>query len=428
MFGESGVSAAPSPGEITGELAGLVAAVDELLALDPDTLGDEELCSALVGVHRQQARLAAVAARLTAAVDASKPWAADGHRNTATWLAHETRRSLGDAHRELRLARRLRSMPATRAALGAGDISAGHAHRLAGLNAPEVADAFAEAEAMLVGHARTLRWADFARVATYWDHCARPQATEADAESDRAARRAHLSPGLRGTGHLDAELDPLGYAAVRGALERIDDELFRADWAAAKAHHGEATTRADLARTPAQRRHDALVEMATRAMTAPAGGKRPRPLISVFVDYETFTQRVCELADGTVITPGTLASQLDQALIERVVFDGPSRVIDLGQARSFAGAARRALEIRDRHCGHDGCHIPGHRCQGDHIHRHADGGPTNPDNGQLRCAFHNNWREQHPDHPNAQPRPPDPPPHPPPGKDPPDGSSWPEAS
>jgi hypothetical protein len=57
---------------------------------------------------------------------------------------------------------------------------------------------------------------------------------------------------------------------------------------------------------------------------------------------------VCQLADGTVITPGTVASLLGEAWIERVVFDGPSRVVDLGQARRFTGGARRALEIRDR--------------------------------------------------------------------------------
>jgi hypothetical protein len=39
----------------------------------------------------------------------------------------------------------------------------------------------------------------------------------------------------------------------------------------------------------AQRRHDALMEMAVRAMTAPADGKRPRPLVTVMVmvDYPT---------------------------------------------------------------------------------------------------------------------------------------------
>jgi hypothetical protein len=52
-------------------------------------------------------------------------------------------------------------------------------------------------------------------------------------------------------------------AAVNGALARIERELFNADWAAAKAIHGDDTTAAHLARTAAQRRNDALVEMAT---------------------------------------------------------------------------------------------------------------------------------------------------------------------
>jgi hypothetical protein len=142
--------------------------------------------------------------------------------------------------------------------------------------------------------------------------------------------------------------------------------------------------------------HDALVEMARRALTAPKLGKRPRPLVSVLVGYETFAGRICELADGTVIAPGTVASLLDEALIERVVFDGPSRVIDLGHARSFTGAARRALEVRDRHCGHRGCDVPAERCQGDHIHPWSTGGATTIDNGQLRCGPHNRWSHQHP--------------------------------
>src|SRR5690606_39216780 len=129
---------------------------------------------------------------------------------------------------------------------------------LASTNSPDVADAFPEGEPILVDAAKTMRWVDFARVVAYWRQCARPDAAEADATSDHATRAAHLSPGLRGTGHLDAFLDPLGYATVRNALERIEQELFEADWAEARAHHGAAATTAHLARTPAQRRHDAL--------------------------------------------------------------------------------------------------------------------------------------------------------------------------
>jgi hypothetical protein len=101
---------------------------------------------------------------------------------------------------------------------------------------------------------------------------------------------------------------------------------------------------------------------------------------------------------------------LDEALIERVVFDGPSRVIDLGRARRFTGAVRRALEVRDQHCTHHSCDQPGERCQGDHIQAWTTGGTTTLDNGQLRCGFHNRWRWQHPDPPPD--RPPDTPPDP----------------
>jgi hypothetical protein len=134
---------------------------------------------------------------------------------------------------------------------------------------------------------------------------------------------------------------------------------------------------------------------------------------------------VCQLADGTVVTPGTVASLLGEAWIERVVFDGPSRVVDLGQARRFTGGARRALEIRDRHCSHPGCDESAQRCQGDHIQPWSTGGPTTPDNGQLRCGYHNRWRWQHPDpdHPPEPAQPPDPPP----GADPNSGLDWLEA-
>jgi Domain of unknown function (DUF222) len=392
--------------------AGVARGVDALQAIDPDTLDDGELANVVVELHRQQSRLAAATTRFTAALDARGVWADDGSRSCRAWLARRCRVPIGQARAEARLGRRLRTMPETRAAFAAGDISARHAGVLGSLNAGRTAEVFARDEAELVDDARCLSWPDFCVAVDYWRQHADPDGVEKDAASDEVLRRVHLSPGLRGTGILDGLLTPLGRATVGTALGRIEQELFEADWAQARAEHGDQTTVAHIARTPAQRRHDALVEMARRALATPADGRRPEPLISVLVGYETFTGRVCQLADGTVITTGTVASQLGEAWIERVVFDGPSRVIDLGQVRRFTGAARRALEVRDRHCTHPGCDQPAERCQGDHIQPWSAGGPTTSDNGQLRCGYHNRWRWQHPDPPD----PPDPP-HPPPGAD-----------
>jgi hypothetical protein len=129
-------------------------------------------------------------------------------------------------------------------------------------------------------------------------------------------------------------------------------------------------------------------------VAAPADGKRPRPLVSVVVGHETFAGRVCELAAGTVVAPGLAARVLadDRALIETIVFDGARRVTQVSQARSFRGALRRALEVRDRTCTHPTCDVPAARCQGDHVHPWSRGGPTSLDNGQLQCGFHNRWR------------------------------------
>jgi Domain of unknown function (DUF222) len=404
MFGS--VTAAES----SQTTAPLTAAIDELLEVDPDALDDTELAAAVVGLHRQQARLAAAVTRLTAAADARRVWADDGSRSCGAWLAHRCRLPVGQARAEAWLGRRLRTMPATAEAFAAGDISLRHAMVLASLAGGRTAEYFVRDEAILVDHARTLSWADFVRAIEYWRQHADPDGVERDAEHDQALRRVHLSPGMRGTGVLDGMLTPLAYATVDAALGRVEQELFEADWAAARAEHGDAATACHLSRTPAQRRHDALVELATRAVTAPADGKRPRPLISVFVGYETFKGRICQLAGGTVVSPGTVASLLDEALIERVVFDGPSRVIDLGRARRFSGAVRHALEVRDQQCTHHNCDQPAERCQGDHIHAWAAGGTTSLDNGQLRCGYHNRWRWQHPD--------PEPPPEPGPGVDP----------
>ncbi len=79
----------------------------------------------------------------------------------------------------------------------------------------------------------------------------------------------------------------------------------------------------DLARTAAQRRHDALVEMARRSAAKPQDANPARPLITVLVGYETFSHSICELADGTVIPPSSMLALLDEADIERIVFDAP---------------------------------------------------------------------------------------------------------
>ena len=137
--------------------------------------------------------------------------------------------------------------------------------------------------------------------------------------------------------------------------------------------------------------------MARRAVAAPPDARKPDPLITVLVDYETLTGRVLELANGTVISPGQLAGLLTRADIERVVFDPKGRVVDVGhRSRLFTGAVRRAVQVRDKHCTHHTCDVEADNCDIDHIEPYSQGGLTTQENGRLRCGHHNRNREDLP--------------------------------
>ncbi len=393
----------------------LVAEVDAVAALDPEGFADSELGPALVALHRARAQLEAATATLAASFDARRLHRVDGARTAAAWIATQTRCPEGEARRWVRLGRAVRAMPATAAAWLAGRIGTAHVEKLTRARAGGRAEDFDTAEAGLVDTAREHSFFVFARAVDYWCQAADPDRAEADTEAQQERRRVHLSESLDGMWLGDLVLDPISGTIVAGELARLEKRLFDQDWAQAKQRLGRKPTIDELARTPAQRRADALVEMARRSRTAPANGRRPAPLFTVLVGYETFAGRVCELASGTVVAPGALVPWLDEALIERVVFDSPSRVIDVGvEQRLFTGATRRAIQVRDRWCFHPSCHEPADTAQVDHIWPYEHGGPTTTDNGRVACGFHNRSRPR-----NTEP---DPPPHPVdthPGNDPP---------
>ena len=270
---------------------------------------------------------------------------------------------------------------------------------LAAARTPVTAEAMARDEALLVGHGASLPVRSFQRAVAYWRQLADPDGVERDAAALHDARRLHLSQTVGGMWFLDGRLDPISGAIVADVLRRVEDELFRSDWATAQTRLGDDVSAGRLARTAAQRRADALVELATRAGAVPAGARRPEPLFSVLVGYETLAGRICELADGTVVSPGSLVPWLGEAWVERVVFDGPDRVTNVGRRRRlFTGATRRAVQVQGRECFHPYCDEPADRTQIDHIQPYAVGGPTTTDNGRPACAFHNRWR-QHPARP-----------------------------
>ena len=360
----------------------------------------------LEAVHRFQARLDAAACAAAAAFDDSGMWAVDGARNAVVWLAKRHRIPKREARRQLRLGRAVRQMTVTKGAWEAGEITSDHVQVLAPLHRGVTAGAFERDEHMLVELARTLSFDDFRRAVTYWEQLADPDGVESDAEARRRERDVYLAQSYQGSYIGRMNLDPVAGSIVGGELERREQELILAARAETKDRLGHDPLPDDLPRTPGQRRADALVEMAIRSMAAPQGGERPRPLITVLVDVPS-AQRICELADGTVITPGSVVPYLEDADSRLAVFTSSRRVEVSPSSRFFSGVTREAIQIRDRRCRHPYCDAPLTRCQVDHRIPWARGGPTTQANGQLLCGFHNRLKERPPPPPFDREPPPD---------------------
>jgi len=368
--------------------------LDGLCGADASALADAE---SVVGLYRCLSRLEAVATRASAAFDAGGEWACEGARSAPAWLSVSTRAPRSVAARRVRLGRALRHLAMAEAAWLAGAIDGAQVALLAGARTPATAEAMARDEEMLVAQARTLRHDQFTRVLAYWHQHADPDGTEDAAANQRDGRFLNLSRGLGGTWVGSFEFDPIAGAVFDNALRRIEAELFEQDRAEARQRLGEDVKPSDLSRTPRQRRADAATEMARRSGSVAKDGRRPEPLFSVLVGYESFAGRICQLADGTVVSPGSLLGWLDEAWVERIVFDGPSRVMDVGVTRRlFDGATRRAVQAMFPECFHKYCDVPASRCQADHVEPYAAGGLTMADNGRPACGFHNRRRHRGP--------------------------------
>lgn len=372
----------------------LAEAIDELVTEAGGGAGALSDGESVVALFRQLARLEAVVAETTGSFAGSGEWGLDGSQNPTAWLAARCHLRKADARRHLARSRHLPHLPAARQAWEAGEVTGAHIDVLCHLDRQRTDDALRRDEAFLSDQARRLRFDDFTRVVAYWEQFADPDGSEEAAEARRSRRDVTLTQSAFGTWLGTVTLDPISGTIVADELDRLESQCFEADCADAEARLGRRPQLHELARTPAQRRADALVEMATRSATASDDVACPRPLVTVLVDYETMAGRICQLANGTVVTPGSLLPYLDEALVERIVFTPATRAEVSATARFFTGATRRAIEVRDRRCQHPSCDRPAALCQVDHIIPVAEGGPTIQQNGRLLCRFHNDLRNR----------------------------------
>jgi hypothetical protein len=360
---------------------------------DLTELTDAEITEATIATSRVRNLAEAAHVAAVGRLDTSKAWQEPGARTAGAWVAWECLVAKSRADAAVRCARRLRDMPGTEAAFLAGRLTTDHVRLLAHCHATN-ADAFAEEEQHLIGLTESLLFHHVERVVQRWVRLRDEDDAERHAETRRQQRRVDCSQTIDDMWVLDALLDPVTGAIVARELHRLEQRLFEQDWAEARERLGDAATPADLRRTAKQRRADALRLMAERSAAKPAEAKEPRVLLHVLAGTDA-VQRMCELSDGTILTPGEVLPVLRWADVSRVIFDGPSRVLDVGvRQRLFTGATRTAVELRDLECAHPSCTVRFERCEIDHIVPWEEGGQTTQDNGKPRCPFHHRWRHR----------------------------------
>ena len=366
--------------------------LDWLAENNPSLFCDGDSIKAL---ERQGSRLEYTTARAVESFDQWRQWGADGALSASAWIDTTCHIPKKEARAELRRGQALFALPLLAAAWKDGDIGAAHVDAVLRVKRPVTEEALGRDEAILVEHARTLKFAQFCTVLDYWEQHADQDGSEEAAQARKAQRDVYLvpTPG-RYLGTMN--LDPIGGAIVAKELKAIEDEFFKADWAEAKERLGRDPHADELCRTPAQRRADAMIEMAVRSASASAGARRPEPLFTVVIDYPTAAGLICELEQGPVVTPGSLLPYVDQATFERIIFAPGKRAECSVTSRFFTGATRRIIEVRDRQCQHEFCDLPADQCQIDHIVPYSEGGLTEQENGQVLCGRHNRMRYERP--------------------------------
>jgi hypothetical protein len=374
-------------------LAPLHEALKELLETDPSLRCDRQM---IVGLERLRAQLDYVLSTSVADFDQWGEWALDGAKTAVAWIDTVCHLPKGEARAQLRRGKALSGPPIAAAAWAAGDIGAAHVDALIRVKRPVTEEALARDEALLVDYARTMKFAHFSNALAYWEQHADQDGSEEAALARKERRDVYLVAGT--DGYLGAmNFDFVDGAIVSNELKRLEKELFEADWAQAKERLGRNPRMDELARTAAQRRADAMKEMAIRSASARATeGRRPEPLFSVVIDYQTLAGRISQLDQGPAVPPGSLLPWMDQASFERIVFAPGKRAECSVTSRFFTGATRRAIEVRDLECCHEYCDLPADQCQIDHIVPFSEGGLTTQENGQVLCGFHNRARYERP--------------------------------
>ncbi|MCI0678092.1 MAG: HNH endonuclease [Actinobacteria bacterium] len=356
-------------------MSAIRSALDEMTATAEDTMTLDELHADVVELTHVRQMIEVLLARRIGALADRDGHIEMGYPSPTAYLAHQGRMSPGHARRVVANANAAETAPASFAAWEDGRVSTDQAVQLFAL-AEALPDVFPMAEETIVEIIEDLTVPATARALEYWRQSV-DGPSDLDPETQMMRRGVSLSKTTQGMRRIDGWLTAVAGEALEVALGAL---LPPPD--------------VDDHRTPRQRRHDALEDLALAHLdhgnTPVVGGEKPHIMLVTDLDaLRGLAGGIHETLDGEVIDVDTLRRIACDASITRIVLGGNSEILDVGRkTRVWTAAQRRAIIARDRHCTAPGCERPPDWCDIHHVDHWACGGTTSVDKGKLFCRFH----------------------------------------
>ncbi len=202
--------------------------VPELADLEGMTARDlERVLLELDGVQR---RIGAMIAETVGVAERTVAYVEDGHASVSGWAKAACNWSAGETKAVVQCARLLHAIPVARDAAHAGSAGSGQLRLLARVFAnPRCAEQLPDSAELLVGHAQSLWFDEFAVVVRRWEALADADGAHAAHERAHSGRDARVSiTGQRV--YVDARGGVAAGAVIEEVFDRFCDTEFHTDW------------------------------------------------------------------------------------------------------------------------------------------------------------------------------------------------------
>ena len=389
-------------GPLARAASALRAAVDELMTVELTGADNNELLAFARALEVEQRRLPAVGHRLIAVIGNRGIPAEAGCRNTDAFLRQLLRIAPAEAtarvaHAELLGPRRsvlgeplAPILERVAQAQQAGSLSDRHAQVIIRTlrELPDAVEAeHGEAvEKLLTEQAQILDPAELATAAHRIVATVHPDGAQpADAEHQRR-RHASLRPNADGSADLTMHLTP----SCRAKFQVLADSL-----AAPRPSGIEGPD----PRTPGQRLHDAMEQIADRVLRAgelpPVGGLPVTLVITMTLnELEARAGLATTAHDGTMSIAEALQLATEAEVVP-VIMNDVGGILNYGRGKRLASRGQRlVLAARDRGCSFPGCTAPPGWTEVHHTVDWVDGGKTDVAQMCLLCKYHHRHFEQ----------------------------------